>query len=154
MKDLITLLVNPIFRSGVFSWIFCQVIKTIIGLYRNRAYKPKEMILNLFWTTGGMPSSHSAAVCSITTAIGIELGISEPLFIVSLFSSFIVIRDALGVRRAAGYQAIAINQVLTELNKRFNIKIKPVKEIHGHKYSEVFVGMILGFFLAVAFCIL
>lgn len=152
MKNFFSFMLNPIFRAGIFSWILCQAIKTIIGIYRKKPQTAREMFLSLIWTTGGMPSSHSAVVSSLTTAIGFEVGISSPLFILSLFYSFIIIRDALGVRRAAGFQAIAINQILSELYKRFGIKIKPVKEIHGHRISEVFVGIILGFFLAVAFC--
>jgi len=145
-------MLNPIFRAAMFSWIFCQVIKTIISIYHKRPHTAKEMLLSLIWTTGGMPSSHSAVVSSLATAIGFEEGIGSPLFILSLFYSFIIIRDALGVRKAAGFQAIAINQVLAELDKHLHIKIKPVKEIHGHRISEVFVGIVLGFFLAVAFC--
>ena len=145
-------MLNPIFRAGIFSWIFCQAIKTVIGIYRKRPHTAKDMLLSLIWTTGGMPSSHSAVVSSLTTAIGFKEGINSPLFILSLFYSFIIIRDALGVRKAAGTQAIAINQVLGELYKHFHIRIKPVKEIHGHRISEVFVGIVLGFFLAVAFC--
>jgi acid phosphatase family membrane protein YuiD len=29
--------------------------------------------------------------------------------------------------------------------------VRPVKEIHGHTLSEVFVGGLLGFFIALAF---
>jgi len=62
------------------------------------------------------------------------------------------IRDALGVRQAAGNQARAINQIIGEMNERWQTAYKPVKEIHGHKGSEVVVGSLLGIFLASAFC--
>ena len=63
-----------------------------------------------------------------------------------------IVRDSLGVRRAAGSQAIVLNQLLYELSKRFQMKERAVEEIRGHKFSEVMVGALLGFFMAVAFC--
>jgi uncharacterized protein len=62
------------------------------------------------------------------------------------------IRDALGVRQAAGNQARALNQIILDLNDRWKTSHKAVKEIHGHKGSEVVVGCLLGIFLALAFC--
>jgi acid phosphatase family membrane protein YuiD len=62
------------------------------------------------------------------------------------------VRDALGVRQAAGNQARALNHLLSEVNERWKTSYKPVKEINGHKGSEVIVGCLLGIFLALAFC--
>jgi acid phosphatase family membrane protein YuiD len=152
MEVFFKFLENPIFRAAFFSWLFSQVIKSVIELFRNRPHSAKEILLSLVWTTGGMPSSHSAVVSALTTAIGFKVGITSPIFIVSFFYAFITIRDATGVRRAAGVQAKAINQMIHELSSRYDVKIKPVKEIHGHRTSEVAFGILLGFFLAVAFC--
>jgi acid phosphatase family membrane protein YuiD len=134
---------NPIFRAAFFSWFISQAIKSIIEIVRNRPH-----------TAGGMPSSHSAVVSALATAIGFEVGATSPIFIVAVFYAFITVRDALGVRRAAGSQAKAINQIISTLGTKNIPKIKPVKEIHGHRISEVMVGILLGFFIAVAFCTL
>ena len=99
-----------------------------------------------------MPSSHSAVVTALATSIGFVVGVGSPIFILSLFYGFLTIRDALGVRRAAGAQAIVINKLITELSDRFEVSVGTVKEVRGHKFSEVFVGALLGFFIAVAFC--
>ena len=119
--------------------------------YRSKVAK-RDLLLTLLWTTGGMPSSHTAVVSALTTAIGFKVGFDSPLFIVSLFFSFMAIRDALGVRQAAGNQARAINQIIDEMNERWQTGSKPVKEVRGHKGSEVVVGSLLGIFLATAFC--
>jgi uncharacterized protein len=145
---------NPIFRAAFFSWFISQTIKSVIELFRNRPHSAKEILIRLIWTTGGMPSSHSAVVSALTTAIGFEVGVTSPIFIVAFFYAFITVRDATGVRRAAGLQARAINQIIHELSARYNEKIKPVKEIHGHRTSEVMLGILIGFFIAVAFCTL
>jgi uncharacterized protein len=152
MEAFVSLLENPIFRSAFFSWIFGQIIKSIIELFRKRPRTIKDTLLSLVWTTGGMPSSHCAVVSSLATAIGFKVGITSPVFILASFYAFITIRDALGVRRAAGSQAKTLNQLIGVLSKRFRFKIKPVKEIHGHTSPEVLVGILLGFFIAVAFC--
>lgn len=152
MDKITALLTHPIFLSAFVAWFLAQFIKALIQVFRFRNRMAKDVLVTLFWTTGGMPSSHSAVVSALTTAVGIKLGLDSPLFIVTLFFAFLAIRDALGVRRAAGLQARAINTILTEINSKFGTAYKPVKEINGHKAAEVSVGILLGVFLAVAFC--
>lgn len=150
--NLQVLLYNPIFLSALFSWIIAQFLKVIIYLIRFKPFSSRDVLYRFFWKTGGMPSSHSAAVTSLTTAVGIVEGFNSTVFILSLVFSLIVIRDALGVRRAAGSQAIALNTLGKVLQSRLKIPFKMVKEISGHTLPEVSVGIILGFFIAVAFC--
>jgi hypothetical protein len=108
-------------------------------------------MLIFFWRTGGMPSSHSAVAISISAAIALTEGLSN-LFIVSLFLSLIVIRDALGVRRSSGLQSKALNKLGGELSTQFGIQYESVKEVHGHSLPEVLVGVVLGLCIALAFC--
>ena len=145
---------NPVFLSALFSWFIAQVLKSLIELFKNRPHTSKEILLNIFWTTGGMPSSHCAVVSSLATAIGFQVGIDSALFAVALFYAVLTVRDALGVRRAAGSQAKALNQIINELRSRVNTRVRVVKEIHGHSALEVSVGILIGFFIAVAFCTL
>jgi acid phosphatase family membrane protein YuiD len=131
--ELVTrILAHPVFLSAFSSWFIAQILKSAVALFRNRPRTAREILLNLFWTTGGMPSSHSAVVAALAT-------------------SLLTFRDALGVRRAAGAQAKVLNQLIRDLSKRRPIRARPVKEIHGHTLSEVFVGALLGFFIALAF---
>jgi acid phosphatase family membrane protein YuiD len=145
---------NPVFLSALSSWFIAQILKSFIMLVRNRPQTAREILVNLFWATGGMPSSHSAMVVSLATSAGFVEGPDSTLFIVTFFYAILTFRDALGVRRAAGAQAKVINQIIRDLVPRFKLKIKPVKEINGHTISEVFVGALLGFFIAAAFCTL
>jgi hypothetical protein len=149
---LASLLGNPVFLSTFSSWLTAQILKAIVALFRNRPRTAKGILLNLFWATGGMPSSHSAVVAALATSVGFVLGVDAPLFIVTIFYAMITFRDALGVRRAAGMQARAINQLIRLLNRERKIRLKPVKEINGHTGPEVIVGAMIGFFIAVAFC--
>jgi len=145
---------NPVFLSALSSWLLAQILKSCIMLFRNRPQSAKEILLNIFWTTGGMPSSHSAVVSALATSAGFVEGADSTLFFVTLFYALLTFRDALGVRRAAGAQAKVLNQLIRDLSPRFPLRSRPVKEIHGHTMSEVFVGALLGFFIALAYCTL
>jgi len=143
---------NPVFLSALFSWFLAQFIKTMIDLFRRKSLTGKELAGTLMWRTGGMPSSHSALVTSLATSIGYLEGPDSSLFILSLFYAVLTVRDALGVRRSAGNLAQVLNQLGEELTARGDIRFKPVKEVHGHTTAEVSVGILLGFFIALAFC--
>lgn len=146
-----TLVANPVFLACVFSWFSAQFIKTIISLCLRKIHSLKELFENLIWKTGGFPSSHTALVTSLCTAIAFRNGMDSDIFMLSACLMMITIRDALGVRRANGIHAKKINEIGTELNEKEVIKYKPIKEVLGHNPMEVVVGAILGFFIGLAF---
>jgi acid phosphatase family membrane protein YuiD len=152
-NNLYTLLNSPIFLSGFFAWFFAQLIKTIVEVSRGRKSTSLDILASLVWKTGGMPSSHSALATALATSLGFIEGLNSPVFVIAFFYGILTIRDAMGVRRAAGNQAQALNQLAEELHERLETKFKPVKEVHGHTPAEVFIGSLLGFFIAMAFCI-
>jgi acid phosphatase family membrane protein YuiD len=152
VDEITRLLSQPVFLSAFSSWFTTQILKSLVALLRNRPRTAKSILLNLFWTTGGMPSSHSAVVSALATSVGFVQGVDTPLFVVTLFYAMLTFRDALGVRRAAGLQARAINQILRSIARDRKHRVKPVKEINGHTGPEVIVGALIGFFIAVAFC--
>ncbi len=145
---------TPVFLSAFFSWFSAQLLKSIIESFKARPRTSKDFMLTILWQTGGMPSSHSALVTALATSIGFYYGPDSPLFTLSLFYGILIIRDALGVRRSAGNQAQSLNLIGTELKKRFGIDYKVVKEVNGHNPAEVSVGILLGFFVGIAFSIL
>jgi hypothetical protein len=146
-----SLLRNPIFLSALYSLFIAQFLKAIITLLRARSPSYQEAVLIFLWRTGGMPSSHSATAIAITSAVVLTEGFSN-LFVVSLFISLIVIRDALGVRRSSGLQSKALNRLGNEVQLSLGIKYESVREVHGHTWLEVLIGALLGFIIALAFC--
>lgn len=115
---------------------------------------------NLMFSTGGMPSSHTASIIALTTAIGITTGIDSNDFAIALVVSLIVMHDATGVRRHAGYHAAVLNTLLADFNRLID-SIRDhqfekteyrgtLKELLGHKPLEVFFGIITGILVAVA----
>lgn len=153
-NQLTAFLTQPILLSCVFSWLSAQLLKTLIALFSGKIRSVKEMFELLFWRTGGMPSSHSALVATLSTTIGFRDGIGSDIFILSLAFFLVTIRDALGVRRASGIQATELNKLGSALSEKGLVDFKPIKEVHGHKPVEVIMGCVLGFFIGLAFSIL
>ena len=61
--------------------------------------------MSVSYTHLGMPSSHSATVCGMTTAAMLKYGVGSFEFAVSFVVSMVVMYDAIGVRRETGKQA-------------------------------------------------
>ena len=96
-----------------------------------------------------MPSTHSAAVISLSTIVGILEGFDSIIFALSLGISLIIMYDAAGLRRAAGKTAACLNKVMEEI---YNHDLEAVggklKELLGHTPLEVWVGATYGFVFA------
>jgi len=145
---------NIIFLSTVTSLCVAQILKMVTYVFTHRNKKLLDIIEAMIWSTGGMPSSHSAIVCSLATSTGIKEGIASNYFIFSLFFALIVLRDSFGVRRAAGLQAKALNSLGKQSAEKTGLEFQSVKEIHGHSLLEVLAGASLGILIAVLFYLL
>ena len=145
---------NRVFMSALISWGIAQLIKVVINLIRGNSDGAGKNFIHFLWGTGGMPSSHSSAIVAVTTSVGFIEGIGSVLFACLLVISIIIIRDALGVRFSAGMQAKSLNHLGHQLKKSYSMDYTPVKEVNGHTFPEVAVGVILGFFIALAVCTL
>ncbi|PPA70012.1 divergent PAP2 family protein [Jeotgalibacillus proteolyticus] len=139
--------------ASLFAILFAQVVKVPIQFIGTR-----KIDWSLVTSTGGMPSSHSAAVTALATAIALESGLSSPVFALATVFAIITMFDATGVRFQAGEQAAVINQLMKDFNKFVSEakgwtekdeeeKRKELKELLGHKPVEVFFGGLTGILL-------
>ncbi len=120
-------------------WFLIQTFKVLTELIVNKRLDVKRIV-----GAGGMPSSHSAVVCSLATCIGKEYGFDSGIFAISMVMAFVVMYDAAGVRRAAGKQARILNKILdTPGLTTLEVQEKLV-EVLGHTPIQVLVGAILG----------
>lgn len=154
LRQLQLLFVNPVFLACIFSWFSAQFIKTVIKLLGGNVSSVKELLELLLWRTGGMPSSHSSLVCTLSTTIGFRSGINSDIFILAIIFALVTIRDAVGVRRASGIQARVLNEIGKKLKDKEILNFKPIKEIQGHKPAEVFIGCFWGVAIGIAFSVL
>ena len=120
-------------------WFLIQLFKVLTDLVVNKKLDVKRII-----GAGGMPSSHSAVVCSLATTVGKEYGFDSGIFAISMIMAFVVMYDAAGVRRAAGKQARILNKIL-ETPGLTSLKIQEkLVEVLGHTPIQVFVGAVIG----------
>ena len=145
MKIWNEILSNQVLVSAVAGWIVAQVLKTMLDLALNRTINWERMV-----GSGGMPSSHSATVCGLTTAAALHYGVSSFEFAVCFVLSMVVMYDATGVRRETGKQAKLLNSILSENPLKLNAEVlqEKLKEYVGHTPLQVVAGAILGICLA------
>lgn len=136
---------NQVLICAVVGWTVAQVLKTLIDLYLNRSFNPERL-----FGSGGMPSSHSATVCALTTASGIKYGAGSFEFAVSFVLSMIVMYDAMNVRMETGKQAKLLNRVFFEniLELDGVLLQERLKEYVGHTPVQVVAGAVLGIGMA------
>ncbi|KAL5200089.1 hypothetical protein ABZP36_021292 [Zizania latifolia] len=63
--------------------------------------------------SGGMPSTHSAAVVAVASSLGLERGFADSIFGMSVVFTAIVMYDAQGVRREVGNHARVLKKLWT-----------------------------------------
>jgi acid phosphatase family membrane protein YuiD len=114
------------------AWIVASIIKVAIHFVRN-----KEISRRPVFSTGGMPSAHTAPVAALTTTVGLVDGVQSAVFAVALVFTIITMTDAIKVRRAVGEQGEALRKLLS----KNQLKPYPAR---GHKLTEVIVGAIIG----------
>ena len=145
IEQLKNLFSNYVLIATLVGWFFAQFFKMIITLIKDRKFKP----MLILFSSGGMPSSHTATVSALFAASAIKFGFGSFEFAISFILAMVVMTDAVGVRRETGRQAEIINQILRDvLINGKPISDKELKELVGHKPIEVFGGMLVG--LAVA----
>ena len=112
---------NRIFLSAFFAFALSQVAKVVVLSVKERRFS-----MGFLMRRANMPSSHSATVAALTTAMYIETGMS-PVTVMALIFASVVVRDVLDV---------SIGMPKSERH----ISIKP----YIHKPSEVAVGLLVG----------
>jgi acid phosphatase family membrane protein YuiD len=138
------LLHNPLFVAPAIGWFTAQLIKTILYIIIHREFNAERI-----FGAGGMPSSRSATVCSLVTATAFRYGASSFPLPMAFFFAFIVMYDAMGVRRETGEQAKVLNEMIGQWREMGN-KLQSMdpmdqfKEFVGHTPLQVVIGALLG----------
>jgi uncharacterized protein len=137
----VSLLTNVPLLAALAATVAAQVLKVVLVLATERRWAFDRML-----ETGGMPSSHSAAVSGLATAVGLVEGWGSTYFAMAAVFGSIVMYDATGIRRAAGMHAQLINDLVNELAHLFDEGFQPqaLKTLLGHTYPQVVVGAVLG----------
>ena len=127
-------------------WFFIQLFKVIYDLVKIKKFNFKRIL-----GAGGMPSSHSAVVTSLSTLIGKYEGTDSVAFAMSVIFACVVMYDAAGVRRAAGKQAKLLNKIIeTPGLSKVEVSERLVEAL-GHTPVQVIVGAIIGIVVGIIF---
>jgi acid phosphatase family membrane protein YuiD len=125
--------------AALASVSIAQILKLIHLTYNGHKNQASNFI-----TSGGMPSSHSALVTSLTVALFFQEGWQSNLFAISFVFSCVVLYDSAGIRQSVGKHAKHINN----LHDQIKIPSKKLSEFLGHTPLEVLVGACLGAVIA------
>jgi acid phosphatase family membrane protein YuiD len=119
------------------TWIIIGTLKLFISSFKSRKINLSSV------GYGGMPSNHSAIVSSVSTVLGMKDGFSSSIFLLSLSVAFLVIMDAVDLRRHIGLQSNIINKLYYSKYKK-----NKIRENIGHTLPQVFMGILLGALIA------
>jgi acid phosphatase family membrane protein YuiD len=139
---------NPYIIIPFATWAVAQISKFAIAAFRGK------VDFRYLYASGGMPSVHSAVVCSLAVTALLLDGVASHLFGFTLIFAAIVMYDSFGVRRSSGEQAVAINMLIESLDRNRVRLERPdlrLREILGHQPREVTAGAVLGILLAALF---
>lgn len=146
MRDFVEFSQNYIFWTAGIAWFLAQTLKVALGVIREKRFN-----FRYFVGSGGMPSSHAAAVSSLATSIGLVYGFDSAIFALSLTFALIVFFDAQGVRHSSGKQAVILNKMLDDIYWKKKFDETQLKEFLGHTPVQVFAGAGLGVIISLLF---
>jgi len=149
MASILRIFQNEALIAAGLAWLSAELIKFII-----RFFYVGERTWARLWSSGGMPSAHSATVCGLATAIGLRHGFDGYAFALAMVLAMVVMYDACGVRRAAGEQAKILNELGDMLMSKNLTPEEKLHEFIGHTPIQVIAGAIWGITVAALFVLL
>ncbi len=139
------IITNKVLVISACAWVVAQLLKVLVGLIRE-----KQVDLRYFVSSGGMPSSHSAVVSALATAVALTQGLGSAAFGIAAILALVVMYDAAGVRQSVDKQSVILNRIMEELRlrrPRGEVE-RDLRELIGHTPFQVIVGAALGVLIA------
>lgn len=144
MQFLLDFVTNYYVVSAIAAWFIAQIIKVFTGVFKLQEFSLK----NMFFGTGGMPSSHTAAACALCIACALKDGLGSSSVAISGVLAMIVMIDAAGVRNETGKQSKALNLIVSEMFSDSEHADLHFKELIGHSPLQILCGAITGIITA------
>lgn len=124
----------------ILAGLTAQVSKVLV-----EAIRTGSVNLTLLNTYGGMPSSHTALVVSLTTVIGLGEGVDSAAFAIAFVFSLITIRDAIGFRMYLSEHARILNKLIADVPAKEKPRFpSQIIERIGHTRTEALMGGLVG----------
>ncbi len=138
MESYIKILITPF-----ITLFIVQSIKLLTD-----GIKGNYNIRGLFFTYGGMPSSHTAFVTSMSAMVAYIEGLNSSDFGIAMVLSLIVITDAVILRRYIDGHGTAVKLLVERLSPEDQKKFPPVATKLEHTLPQVLVGAAVGVVIA------
>ncbi|MBF8378912.1 divergent PAP2 family protein [Alicyclobacillus mali] len=101
---------SSLWAAPLLAMVIAQGLKPIFVMIQLKSWDWRQIK-----NSGGMPSSHTAAVVALAVQLWLHLGGSDPVVAIGLFLAAVVMYDAAGVRWQTGRQAAVLNRLLHDL---------------------------------------
>lgn len=133
------------FLAGV---VVAQVMKPLVLALFGQPFDFK-----LMFASGGYPSSHSAGAVSLALACGLKDNFDSTSFALATALACFICYDAANVRYYSGRNIELTKHIVEDMRKHGLNLIDPIydekiKQVLGHKWSEVLCGIIIGLITA------
>ena len=130
----------------ICAWFVAQVIKVILNTIKLvydkiKGNVVKKVTIGTLFKLGGMPSSHTATVISLSTCIGALEGFDSTMFAVAGVFAFITMFDAFMVRLPVEKLTQAFLVVREAVLGK---DLKKLRVVEGHTIPEIIGGVITG----------
>jgi acid phosphatase family membrane protein YuiD len=132
----------------MYIYILCPIIAFVL------AQGTKVFLRSLHHKIGwhditaysNMPSGHTATVTSLVVITALKLGLTSPIFAVSVVLASIVITDAVGLRNYLGEHGKTLNILVKDLKEDEFLDRSYTKQIEkiGHTPLQVIIGAVVG----------
>ncbi|MBN2071711.1 MAG: divergent PAP2 family protein [Candidatus Krumholzibacteriota bacterium] len=139
-------MVHDIAIAALISAIAAQILKPFIDLIQKKGFHFFRM-----FDSGGMPSSHTSTVTTLTTGVAVYQGVGSPLFGISVVFSLYFIFEATGLRQEVGNQARVLNEIIEKVRETHHLNAEELQELIGHTWGEVIGGFIVGILVALLY---
>ncbi len=119
--------------APLVAWLVAGSLKFLLNSILARRLAFQEIGL------GRLPSTHTTIVSTMAFLVGLREGFATPLFGIALTLAWIVILDAMDLRRRIEQQSTALNRLGAS-----STGWKPLRERIGHRPHEVLAGIVTG----------
>lgn len=119
--------------APLLIWLATGLFKFALSCIRTRKITLQHI------GSGGFPSNHTAIIAGTTMFIGFIYGFADPVFVLGVAITAIIIFDALGLRKEVGKHSTYLNKLKGDSEFR---------ERTGHSSREVLGGAIWGVLIA------
>ena len=130
------MILSPALIITIAIQVGCQIFKFLYYSILHRKIEIKRL-----FSTGGMPSAHTAFVSALTVSVGLTNGLDSMEFCISAVLSTIVVFDALRLRSTVDGHSQLLKK-LVKLLPKHEADFQPAKV--GHNRKEVLVGLVVG----------